>query len=58
MINDLYNVNHKITKFDEIIIDRSLNSNQLRRLTGYSPPEWDQMISEMKEWNKNYEKLL
>jgi dTDP-4-dehydrorhamnose reductase len=58
MINDLYNVNHKITKFDEIMIDRSLNSNQLRKVTGYSPPEWDQMISEMKEWNKNYEKLL
>ena len=58
MINELYDVNHKITKFDEIIIDRSLNSNQLRRLTGYSPPEWEQMISEMKEWNKNYEKLL
>ncbi len=58
MINDLYNVNHKITKFDEIIIDRSLNSNQLRKVTGYSPPEWDQMIREMKEWNKNYEKLL
>ena len=58
MINDLYNVNHKITKFDEIMIDRSLNSNQLRKVTGYSPPEWDHMIREMKEWNKNYEKLL
>ena len=58
LINDFYNLNHKITKFDEIIIDRSLNSNQLKKLTGYSPPEWGQMISEMKEWNKNYEKLL
>lgn len=58
LINDYYDLNHKITKFDEIIIDRSLNSNQLKKLTGYSPPEWDQMISEMKEWNKNYEKLL
>ena len=58
MINDLYKINHKITKFEEIKIDRSLNSQELRVLTGYSPPEWDQMIREMKEWNKNYEKLL
>ena len=32
MINDLYKINHKITKFEEIKIDRSLNSQELRVL--------------------------
>lgn len=53
-------VNLKIRRNDAIRIDRSLDSTQFQRETGYSPPEWDKMIEDMRgfqvEWKVVYGK--
>lgn len=37
----------QIDQSDEVIIDRSLNSNVFRGLTGYNPPSWPELINKM-----------
>jgi len=42
-INDRLDLGITINRFDEVILDRSLNSAQFRALTGFTPPAWDEM---------------
>jgi dTDP-4-dehydrorhamnose reductase len=36
------------------VIDRSLNSDKFRQATGYIPPKWPDMISQMRDFNQKY----
>lgn len=47
LIRQVYGANVDIVPDDEVEIDRSLDSTRFRRLTGYVPPAWPQMIEEM-----------
>lgn len=46
-IREIYNLNLEIIPSGELSIDRSLNSNKLKLAIGYSPPNWDDMLSTM-----------
>ena len=47
LIRQAYGVEVEIVPDDKVQIDRSLDSTRFRRLTGYAPPPWSQMIEEM-----------
>jgi dTDP-4-dehydrorhamnose reductase len=49
LIRQAYGVDVEIEPDDEVRIDRSLDSTRFRRLTGYEPPSWPQMIEKMAE---------
>jgi dTDP-4-dehydrorhamnose reductase len=38
-----------ITPCDDLVIDRSLNSDALRDVTGFTPPSWPNLIEKMRE---------
>lgn len=56
LIRDAYGVNIEIEKDEEFIIDRSLNSDKFREITGFSPCSWPQMIKKMADDTTNYSK--
>jgi dTDP-4-dehydrorhamnose reductase len=37
----------EITADDNLKVDRSLNSSAFRKITGYAPPSWPEMVAEM-----------
>ena len=47
LIADRYGRRIKIEAFDEVIIDRSLDSSVFRALTGYIPPSWPELVNKM-----------
>lgn len=47
LIADRYSKEIKIEKDDSIIIDRSLDSSRFRKLTGYIPPSWNDLVNMM-----------
>lgn len=47
MISKIYGKEISIEKFDDFIIDRSLNSDKFRRVTGFTPPSWDYLVKFM-----------
>lgn len=47
MINQTFNLDSTIEKDKSFICDRSLNSDHFRKHTGYSPPSWEAMISQL-----------
>lgn len=49
LIRRAYGIDVEIVPDDGVQIDRSLDSTRFRRLTGYVPPSWPQMIEEMAE---------
>lgn len=49
LINNAYSLGAVITPFDDFEIDRSLNSDALREITGFNPPSWPQLIQKMRE---------
>ena len=49
LIRQAYGLDIEIVPDDTVQIDRSLDSTRFRRLTGYAPPSWPQMIEEMAE---------
>lgn len=49
LINDVYLRGTDITPCDDLVIDRSLNSDALRDLTGFTPPSWPNLIKKMRE---------
>jgi dTDP-4-dehydrorhamnose reductase len=49
LINDAYLTGAEITPCDDLVIDRSLNSDALRAITGFKPPPWPQLIQKMRE---------
>ncbi|HIF9248502.1 TPA: dTDP-4-dehydrorhamnose reductase family protein [Photobacterium damselae] len=46
-VASVYNKQIKIEKFEDFVIDRSLNSAQFREKTGFIPPSWDELIEFM-----------
>ena len=59
LINLYFELGIDIEKEEEFFIDRSLNSDRFREMTGFQPKSWDQMISEIaadpspyEEWRK------
>ena len=53
LIKKVYKKDIKININRKIKINRSLNSNFLRKITGYKPRSWNKIINEMYEFN-NY----
>jgi len=47
LIADRYSKQIEIEKDDSIVIDRSLNSSRFRKLTGYIPPSWNDLVNMM-----------
>ena len=52
-----YRKDIEILPDDELVIDRSLDSSQFRRISGYTPPVWPELIRSMRSnslrWTKN-----
>ena len=55
LVADIYEHDIEIIPNNDVIIDRSLNSQKFRKLTGFVPPEWDELLLAMKNnrptWN-------
>ena len=49
LINNAYLTGAEIAPCDDHVIDRSLNSDALRAITGFNPPTWPQLIQKMRE---------
>lgn len=47
IIKEVYQKDITINPYDEFVLDRSLNSDKFKNITGYQPPDWHKMISEM-----------
>ena len=47
LIKDIYGKAIEIQPDDQISIDRSLDSSRFRKLTGYKPPSWTELITAM-----------
>ena len=47
IISNIYSKKIKIIKNESIKIDRSLNSNKLKKLTGYKSPSWNNLVKKM-----------
>ena len=50
MIKSEYELDVSITPDPSLQIDRSLNSAKLKKMTGYSPPKWENMLNSMKNY--------
>lgn len=42
----------EITPYDDFVLDRSMNSENFRSITGYVPPDWQELVSSM---HKDYQ---
>jgi len=47
LIADRYGKKIEIVPFDEVAINRSLDSSAFRSLTGYAPPSWPELVNKM-----------
>ncbi|EGR2415813.1 dTDP-4-dehydrorhamnose reductase [Vibrio cholerae] len=47
IVADVYDKPINIEKFNEFVIDRSLNSTKFREETGFIPPSWDELVKFM-----------
>jgi dTDP-4-dehydrorhamnose reductase len=54
MIKDVYQKNIVINEKTSFEIDRSLNSNQLREITGFCPVSWSELVERMYVEYKKY----
>lgn len=54
LVAEVYGKSIDITPVDEPVIDRSLNSNRFRRVTGYTAPEWRQLISDLHDFDTKW----
>jgi len=50
MLARVYEKNIKINPSEELIIDRSLNSDRFKDITGYAPPDWPTLVRRMYEF--------
>jgi dTDP-4-dehydrorhamnose reductase len=50
LIAEVYEKRIEIVPEDHPVIDRSLNATRLLEATGYSPPQWEEMIAMMKKY--------
>lgn len=56
LINEAFYANVDIDPFDDFVIDRSLNSDRFREVTGFRPQTWEQMVKAMADDAKPYDK--
>lgn len=56
LINDAYKADVKIEPFADLKIDRSLNSDKFRNITGFHPEPWPEMIKRMAADETPYDK--
>ncbi len=47
LVSDIYHKDIQINLDDNFIINRSLDSNRFKKVTGYSPPAWKDLIIKM-----------
>ncbi|MDX2254098.1 MAG: SDR family oxidoreductase [Pseudanabaenaceae cyanobacterium bins.39] len=47
MMNEIFHLGITIEKDESVICDRSLNSQKFRQFTGYLPPTWEDMITQL-----------
>ncbi|KTC38153.1 dTDP-4-dehydrorhamnose reductase [Pseudomonas sp. ABAC21] len=47
LVSSVYQKSVEIQPNEELVIDRSLNSNRFRSATGYTPPSWPALIEKM-----------
>lgn len=47
LVAEQYGKTIKITPDDSLKVDRSLDSSAFRKITGYEPPSWPEMVAEM-----------
>jgi len=45
-----YGRRDKLRPDDELVMDRSLNAERFQRATGYRPPEWSELVAQMREF--------
>lgn len=50
MLAKAYGKNIEINPSEELVIDRSLNSDRFKEATGYAPPEWPTLVQRMCEF--------
>ncbi len=50
MLAQAYRKNIEINPSEELVIDRSLNSDRFKGVTGYTPPDWPTLIQRMYEF--------
>nr|BCN19453.1 putative monosaccharide biosynthesis protein [Vibrio metoecus] len=51
----IYRKQIEIEKFEDFVIDRSLSSTKFRKETGFTPPNWDELIRFMhNDYSKRY----
>jgi dTDP-4-dehydrorhamnose reductase len=53
IIAEVYGKSIKIIKDEKFTIDRSLNSDKFRSVTGYAPPNWPELIKLMHSYQYN-----
>nr|WP_215729026.1 SDR family oxidoreductase [Aliivibrio fischeri] len=54
-VADVYNKQIEIERFEDFVIDRSLNSIKFREKTGFVPPSWDELVAFMhSDYSKRY----
>jgi dTDP-4-dehydrorhamnose reductase len=47
LVREIYGKKIEIEATDDVVIDRSLNSDRLRAAIGYAPPSWPELVKEM-----------
>lgn len=52
-VRRVYNKDVDLCRDSDLVIDRSLNSQKLRKTTGFKAPTWDEMLSELYIWGLN-----
>lgn len=57
LVAEHYEKRIEIEPYDEFYCDRSLDSSRFRRITGYAPPSWPEMIKEMQQDYQEHHKL-
>jgi dTDP-4-dehydrorhamnose reductase len=54
MLRDAFSLEIEIERDDSVEVDRSLDSSRFRRATGWEPPSWAEMVSELAEMAPAY----
>ncbi|MBW0434145.1 SDR family oxidoreductase [Leptospira yasudae] len=54
LVADVYGKKVRILESDEVVIDRSLDSQKFRKETGFVPKEWKLLVQDMKSYRDKY----
>ncbi|MGL4226556.1 MAG: NAD(P)-dependent oxidoreductase, partial [Rickettsia sp.] len=49
LVAEIYNKEIDIIPSDELVIDRSLDATRFNEVTGYTPPDWRELVKRMYE---------